>query len=147
MTRPHISRKEAAYVLDCLEFSDPAIRAMQEHYEHLKKEVAELRRNLWTETYRVTKEHYAEKKNELARLEVISFDLWKHLELHNRLKLKYKAVAQGETHRGTYKHYSTIINDALTPSYPIQQVTLRGSSRIICKLPNFLRKKDIQVLH
>lgn len=114
--RPRISQKEAAYLVQLLKATTPFLEQLTQRHEHLRLEMYSLKQRVWIEGYSVFKnEHYVAKKQELARLEREASDVSRMINVHKRLVAKYSAIAEGVSHRGTYKHLSLTNSSVMFP--------------------------------
>jgi hypothetical protein len=115
LSRPRISRREAAYIVEVLQATQIMLQAKRERLEWLRSEVAELHKRRVYDAYGAMKEGYTAKKQELARLECEATDLSWSLNLHYRMTQKYTAIANGEPHDGRYKHLSLTKSSVMFP--------------------------------
>ena len=114
--RPRISQREANYLVQLLKVTAPYLEQLKQRHENLRLEMWSLKQRLRTEGYTVFKnEHYSEKKQELAKLDREASDVLRMIAIHKRLIAKYSAIAEGVSHRGTYKHLSLTSNGIMFP--------------------------------
>jgi hypothetical protein len=104
--RPRISQKEAAYLVQLLEESSKQLETKQREIKELDLEVYRLKKLLYTETYNVVKQGYRQKLQRLEKAQFADYNLYAHLQLHDILLKKYKAIAEGQPHDGRYKRLS-----------------------------------------
>jgi len=104
--RPRISQKEAKFISELLEVAIKDLELKKQYQKELDLEVFRLKRQLIDGAgYDVIMAGYPEKKKELHKWQFyLGYLAYNNLTLTERLLEKYKAIANGEKHRGTYKH-------------------------------------------
>jgi len=107
--RPRISRKEAQFLTELLEVAISDLELKQKYHKELDLEVFRLKRQLMKGAgYEIIMAGYPEKKRELEKWQVnLRFIVYYNLDIAKKLLEKYKAIAEGNSHKGTYKHFNT----------------------------------------
>jgi hypothetical protein len=128
--RPRISRKEAAYLVQVLESQVAEMEERLEQVTQLERDFAKILYDLkypvqvlhddkgyfaghrivgTEETLQLVRLASA-LKEEHSNLLTEKFWLWNYLSTHKRLLEKYRAIAEGNTRRGDYKHFNSYLN-------------------------------------
>jgi hypothetical protein len=107
--RPRISQEEAAYIVEILTAQVAELKEKLRHYEKTKIEYANLIRELrvgFMGTFeKVEKVKQAQAmKNEIEVMQWKRFSISSVISTHEKLIEKYRNIAEGNSHRGTYKH-------------------------------------------
>lgn len=116
--RPRISKREAQFLAELLEAAIKDIELKQEYEKELDKAVFRLKLQISRGAgYEVFREGYYEKKKELDRWKNrLGYLAYHELDTAKRLLEKYKAIAVGEKHRGTYKHLNCRVEHSIFPN-------------------------------
>lgn len=119
--RPRISQQEAAYLVEVLTAQVAELKEKLTHYEKTKIEYANLIRELrvgYMGTFeKVEKVKQAQAmKNEIEVMQWKRFSISSIISTHEKLIEKYRNIAEGSSHRGTYKHLNHITNYYEKPS-------------------------------
>ena len=123
--RPRVSQREAQIILDCLEVTRDQLEQKLTRYEQLKKEIPELQRRIRVEGIILFRDsHFKDKKLELEKLKQEFSAITDFLRIHDKLIKKYKAIAEGCVHRGTYKSASIKSGFIVYPEEKLRQVIL-----------------------
>jgi hypothetical protein len=107
--RPRISQQEAAYIAEVLTAQVAELKEKLAHYEKTKIEYVKLIRELrvgYMGTFeKVEKVKQAQAmKNEIEVMQWRRFSISSVISTHEKLIEKYRNIAEGNSHRGTYKH-------------------------------------------
>lgn len=102
--------------MELLDVSISELQLKQQHYKDLEKDVFNLKRLIqYGATYAAFKAGYLEKSKAVEKWQVsLRFIVYSNLETAKKLHEKYKAIAEGNHHKGTYKHFNTSISDRLS---------------------------------
>lgn len=113
--RPRISKKEAGFICELLEVALADLEIKNQYTKDLEITVTRLRLQIMRGAgYEVMREDFSEKKKELAKWQNrLSHLAYSNYKVTKRLLEKYRAIAEGNSHQGTYKHFNTSINDSI----------------------------------
>jgi hypothetical protein len=111
--RPRISMSEAAYLVELLNVSLEILNEYENYYKALGKSVNQIEFDPNKDSYSKFMDGLFEKKKELQQWTDIrnrvSYIVYEHQQLHERLLVKYKNIAENNHKRGVYKHSSHLI--------------------------------------
>ena len=113
--RPRITKQEAAYIVEVLKANLEKITEKKQELRKLRGEVALLSMQIQSGNW-IPKTVFErrDKRLLLEQKEKACFNLSIHIDAHEKLLKKYEAIAEGTTHRGTYKHFSTVNDFAVS---------------------------------
>jgi hypothetical protein len=121
--RPRINRTEAAYLVELLQIAQSIIEENEQYYKQLDKETYKLNKLKNIEPYTAYLAGLKEKKEALSKWQRIAWCVLSNKLTNHILIQKYKAIAEGNTHQGTYKSLNsklsyTLIADVTTRALP-----------------------------
>jgi hypothetical protein len=115
--RPHITQREAAYLVELLQSSQAIHNQLEVYFKELEKEVYRLDVLRRTDPYEAFKQGLTAKRAELETWGKLRWGLGWHVYINKPIQelliSKYSNIANNDKHRGKYKHLNTAIDSQL----------------------------------
>lgn len=102
--RPRIHNQEAAYIVELLKVATEIMTENEEYYKHLEGEVWRLEQIKQTDPRAALLAGLKEKREAYNNWRRLAWCAVANKKANNLLIEKYQAIANGKSHKGTYKN-------------------------------------------